>query len=279
MSSWNVPSTPFVPIISSPYCLTDTTCCLSCTCIHFGRALGSQAKRCFSHWPSHRATAINQHTAHSTDIGSGAGYCSFRYSTTRNSRAPHSSGRRLLVSGSGRRTKSTCDQVINFFWFVCGTMASSAVSSVLYMRDEAGNHAETRCRRLYIYYGDAASFHEWEFRTRLRIAGKSGDQCIEVMSKVCDGLRGDAFVAAQGAVFVYLCESIDGRPCGIDTLINHMRGMVFSLYRTRILRIIPTVLSSEDPCPDKTGEYDMVCLATTTLLDTPGSDGPSNSLQ
>ena len=32
-------------------------------------------------------------------------------------------------------------------------------------------------------FGDAASFHEWEFRTRLRIAGKAGDQCIEAMSK------------------------------------------------------------------------------------------------
>ena len=45
-------------------------------------------------------------------------------------------------------------------------------------------------------YGDAASFHEGEFRTRLRIAGKTGGQYIEAMSKVCDGLRRDAFVAA-----------------------------------------------------------------------------------
>ena len=45
--------------------------------------------------------------------------------------------------------------------------------------------------------------------------------------KVCDGLRGDAFVAAQEVGFDNLCEIIDGRPCGIDSLINHMRGMVF----------------------------------------------------
>ena len=70
-------------------------------------------------------------------------------------------------------------------------MASSAVSSVLYLRDAAGNHAETRTGA-YIYYGDAASFHEWEIRTPLRIAGKTGDQYIEAMSKVCDVLRGDA---------------------------------------------------------------------------------------
>ena len=81
----------------------------------------------------------------------------------------------------------------------------------------------------YIYYGDAASFREWEFRTRLRIAGKTGDQYIEAMSKVCDGLRGDAFVAEQEVGFNNLCEIVDGRPRGIDTLTRRMRGMVFPL--------------------------------------------------
>ena len=74
-------------------------------------------------------------------------------------------------------------------------MASSAVSSVLFAHYEVGNQAETSTGAC-TYNGDAASSHEWEFRTRLRIAGKTGDQSIEAMSKVCDGLRGDAFVAA-----------------------------------------------------------------------------------
>ena len=59
---------------------------------------------------------------------------------------------------------------------------------MLYLRGAAGNHAATRSGA-FIYYGDAASFHEWEFRTRLRIAGKTGDQYIEAMSKDCDGLH------------------------------------------------------------------------------------------
>ena len=101
--------------------------------------------------------------------------------------------------------------MINFFSFVCGATASSAVSSVLCSGDAAGNHAETRSGA-YIYCGDAASFHEWEFRTRLHIAGKPGDQYIEAMSKVCDGLRGDACVAAQEVGFDNLCEVVDGTP-------------------------------------------------------------------
>ena len=90
--------------------------------------------------------------------------------------------------------RPTCDRVIHFPLMLGVAMASSAVSSVLFLRDAAGHHAGTRTGT-YICYGDAASFHEWELRTRLRIAGQTCDQYIEAISKVCDGLRGDAFVA------------------------------------------------------------------------------------
>ena len=59
----------------------------------------------------------------------------------------------------------------------------------------------------YIYYGDAASFHDWDVRTRLHIAGKTGGQYIEAMSKVCDGLRGDVFVVAQEVGFDNVCDT------------------------------------------------------------------------
>ena len=96
------------------------------------------------------------------------------------------------------------------------------------MHNETGNHVEMRTDA-YTYYGDAASFHAWAFRTRLRIAGKTGDQYIDAMSKVFDGLRGDAFVAAQEVGLDNLCGNIDGRPSGINTLISHMRRIVFPL--------------------------------------------------
>ena len=142
--------------------------------------------------------------------------------------ASYSSITSLPASDSDRRKRGDllATEGINFFSFDCGAMASSAVSSVLYLRDAAGNHAETRSGA-YIYYGDATSFHGWEFRTRLRIAGKTDDQYNEAMSKVCDGLRGDAFVAAQEVGFDNLCEIFDGTPRGLDTWIHHVRGMVF----------------------------------------------------
>ena len=124
-------------------------------------------------------------------------------------------------------------------------MASSAVSSVLYLRDAAGNHAETRSGA-YIYYGDATSFHGWELRTRLRIAGKTDDQYNEAMSKVCDGLRGDAFVAAQEFGFDNLCEIFDGTPRGLDTLIHQMRGMVFLRLNMNLKSYSASAVALED---------------------------------
>ena len=109
---------------------------------------------------------------------------------------------------------------------------------------------------------------------------KVGDQYIDAMSKVCDGLRGDAVVAAQEVGFDNLHEIVNGTPRGIDTLINHMRGMIFPFDRTCISRIIPPVLSPwRTFVQTKWRKYETVCLATTTLLDTSGSDGSGNSPQ
>ena len=64
-----------------------------------------------------------------------------------------------------------------------------------------GNHTLSETRGgSYIFNGDAASFHEWGFRTRLRLkgcVGKDVGRYVEAMSKVIDGLRGDALTIAQ----------------------------------------------------------------------------------
>ena len=82
---------------------------------------------------------------------------------------------------------------------------------------------------IYIYIMETQQVSRMGFRTRLYIAGKTGDQYIEANCQKsvmdCD----DAFVAAQEVGFDNLCEIIDLGPCGVDTLINHMRGMAFPL--------------------------------------------------
>ena len=113
----------------------------------------------------------------------------------------------------------------------------------------------------YIYHGDAASFYEWEFRTRLRVAGEIDDQYIEAMSKVWDGLRGDALVAAREVGFDNLCEIADGRPRGIDTLIHHTRGTVFPLIEHESKELLQPILSSwKTLVQTKWREYETVRL-------------------
>ena len=74
---------------------------------------------------------------------------------------------------------------------------SSAVASVLFSRGGVG-HQVTKSGS-YIYHGEPADFHEWEFRTELRVkaAGTDPTQYAEVMSRVVDGLRGEAFITAK----------------------------------------------------------------------------------
>ena len=116
--------------------------------------------------------------------------------------------------------------------------SSSAVSSVLFARGDSF-HQETKTGS-YVYWGDASNYHEWEFRTKLRMQGKRGDSYIEAASKIVDGLRGDAFVTAQELGLSELWKepteeqipSTEGEDTvvttvsGIDKLVLAMRAMV-----------------------------------------------------
>ena len=75
-------------------------------------------------------------------------------------------------------------------------MASFSVSSVLFSGTNERDYKETK-QGTYVYKGDGINFYEWEFRTKLRIAGKTGEHYVDAVSRIVDGLRGDALVVAQ----------------------------------------------------------------------------------
>ena len=106
---------------------------------------------------------------------------------------------------------------------------SSSVTSVLYQSHAADTTRETKSGS-YIYHGDAASFHEWEFRTLLRVKGKKGDAYTDAASRVVDGLRSDAFVVARevGLDTLYKPGS-DTDASGIEQLVEAMKAAVFPL--------------------------------------------------
>ena len=88
---------------------------------------------------------------------------------------------------------------------------SSAVASVLFSR---GNDAHVQITRSgsYIYDGKASDYHEWEFRTRLRMKAAGTDERFyaEAMSEVIDGLRGQPFIIAKETGLENLWETGEG---------------------------------------------------------------------
>ena len=107
---------------------------------------------------------------------------------------------------------------------------SSAVASVFCSRGT--DEHETTKSGSDVYHGHAATYHEWEFRTRLRVKGSGTDpeRYAEVMSKVVDGPRGDAFIIAKEVGLDNLWDAGDEyADPGVDVLINAIEAGVFPL--------------------------------------------------
>ena len=108
--------------------------------------------------------------------------------------------------------------------------------SVLFTR--GGDKPEITKSGSYVYHGDPGKFHEWEFRTRLRCkaAESDADKYAETISKVVEGLQGDAFTVAKEVGYQSLWhigsagdEFEEATPSGMDALIEAMRASVFPL--------------------------------------------------
>ena len=118
--------------------------------------------------------------------------------------------------------------------------SSSAVTAVLFHRGDDRTPYETK-QGSYIYKGDPGNYHEWEFRTKLKVMGKRGDQYADATSRIVEGLRGDAFIVAQELGLEKLQDpgqaerpatledvAVPARPSGIDLLVEAMREKVFA---------------------------------------------------
>ena len=89
------------------------------------------------------------------------------------------------------------------------------------------------------------------------------------MSKVCAGLRGDAFVVAQEAGFDNLCEIIDGRPCGVEALVSHMRETVFPSTEYEPERLFCQHCRSEGLSSRKNGENTPFFRTSVSVRESP----------
>ena len=72
-----------------------------------------------------------------------------------------------------------------------------ALSGLRYKRFATEAPKETKSGS-YIFSGSVHEFHEWEFRTKLRLQGITKVEDVPyVVQKIVEGLRGDAFLIAK----------------------------------------------------------------------------------
>ena len=149
---------------------------------------------------------------------------------------------------------------------------SSAVTAVLFSRGNDTLHQETK-QGSYIFSGEAGKFHEWEFRTRLRSKGKRGDFYIDAVSRITEGLRGDAFIVAQevglenlwheGRAAVqatYETVAEDAIPSGIELLVDAMREHVFPLTTHEARELFRQYTAVRSPEQTIRRKHDSVCF-------------------
>ena len=108
----------------------------------------------------------------------------------------------------------------------------AALSGLRHQRYRPGEGPQETKGGAYIYSGYPSDFHEWEFRTLMRastVIPKDEEDDVtyartQMINKVVEGLRGDAFQVAKDIGM----ESLQG-PDGVKTLVAAVRKVVFPL--------------------------------------------------
>ena len=100
-------------------------------------------------------------------------------------------------------------------------MVRGAIESLKFRRNNdviSENKAGT-----FVYSGEAAKYHDWEFRTELLMSCTDEDSQGQTIAKIVSGLRGDAMQIARDIGLEVLKSEK-----GLQTLIQQMRNFVFS---------------------------------------------------
>ena len=99
-------------------------------------------------------------------------------------------------------------------------VACSAIASLIFNRAETGALTTTKSGA-FVFSGEAARYHEWEFRTKILLMVPA-EKRLEQVPKIIEGLRGDAYIVAEQLGIDTLAE-----PDGVRALIAAMNKMVF----------------------------------------------------
>ena len=81
---------------------------------------------------------------------------------------------------------------------------------------------------IFIFNGQPSDFHEWEFRTLMRVNGTNPDDLPNLASRIIQGLRDDAFLTATD-----LGIEVLSKEDGVNKLVEAMRDAIFCLRKKK----------------------------------------------
>ena len=102
-------------------------------------------------------------------------------------------------------------------------VAAMAIASLRY---DANSSVQETKSGVFVYDGNAAMFHEWEFRTSMRASSSKAEDLPRTMNSIVESLCGEA-----GQVAMDIGEEDLMTPAGVKTLIDAMRKHVFPQAR------------------------------------------------
>ena len=86
-----------------------------------------------------------------------------------------------------------------------------ALASLRFQRN-AQDYEETR-QGMTVFAGDAASFHEWQFRLRIKKSLCKAEELPALTAKVVDASRGEALLCAMEIGLAKLMEAFSCKRC------------------------------------------------------------------
>ena len=95
-----------------------------------------------------------------------------------------------------------------------------ALASLRFQRN-AQDYEETR-QGMTVFAGDAASFHEWQFRLQIKKSLCKAEEFLALTAKVVDALRGEALSCAMAIGLAKLMEAD-----GLDLLVQKVQERLF----------------------------------------------------
>ena len=95
-----------------------------------------------------------------------------------------------------------------------------AFASLRFQRN-AQDYEETR-QGMTVFAGDAASFHEWQFRLQIKKSLCKAEELPALTAKVVDALRGEALSCAMEIGLAKLMEAN-----GLDLLVQKVQELLF----------------------------------------------------